>query len=67
MTAFFTRFRRNGGVGRGSLRALMTLDAARLSDLGLTRFDIADALREGGNAADVLSARRAQRATDWLR
>ncbi|GGA56284.1 hypothetical protein GCM10011499_28030 [Pelagibacterium lentulum] len=57
-----------GKMRRSTLRDMMQMDSARLNDLGLTHFDIAEAMRHGGNAAgQILDARRSQRAAEWLR
>lgn len=59
---------RSAGVGRSTLRALLELDDRRLNDLGLTRFDLVEALRRGRfQAAEMLDARRNERAANWLR
>jgi uncharacterized protein YjiS (DUF1127 family) len=47
---------------RSSLRNLLELDERRLTDLGLTRFDVFEAMRYGIHAGDILTARRAERA-----
>lgn len=62
-------FKSAGGsrMRRSTLRTLMKMDSALLSDMGLTRFDIADALRHGAAAGELLEARRNARATEWLR
>lgn len=53
---------------RSTLRSMMQMDASLLSDMGLTRYDIAEALRQGGSSAgELLDARRNARATEWLR
>lgn len=67
MAWFFGRSRKGTGMRRSTLRAMMQMEDARLSDLGLTRYDIAEALRQGGSAGALLEARRAARATQWLR
>lgn len=57
-----------GGMRRSTLRSMMQMDANLLSDMGLTRYDIAEALRQGGSSAgELLDARRNARATEWLR
>lgn len=58
--SIFTAFSR-----RASLRALFALDDRRLSDMGLTRFDLADARRMASTA--LLNERRNERAGFWLR
>ena len=65
MAFFFNRAR--GRMSRSSLHTLMGLDPRQLSDIGLTRHDVADAMRQSGIAADLLSARRHERALSWLR
>lgn len=67
MALFFSKARSGAGMRRSTLRAMLQMDAARLSDMGLTRFDIAEALRHGDNASEILDARRNERATEWLR
>lgn len=67
MAQFFSRFR-SAGMRRSTLRSMLQMDAALLSDMGLTKYDIAEALRQGGGAAgDLLDARRNARAAEWLR
>lgn len=67
MAFFFSKFTR-GGMRRSTLASLYNMDATQLNDLGLTRHDIADAMRQGGAAAgQLLDARRSQRANEWLR
>jgi len=65
MALFFKRAR--GRMSRASLHTLMGLDPRQLSDIGLTRHDVADAMRQSSIAADLLSARRHERALSWLR
>lgn len=65
MAFFFNRAR--GRMSRSSLQTLMGLDPRQLSDMGLTRYDIAEAMRNSSAAADLLSARRHERALSWLR
>ncbi len=61
-------FKSRVGMRRSTLRSMMQMDAALLSDMGLTRHDIAEALRHGGVAAgELLDARRNARAAQWLR
>lgn len=67
MAFFFNKARSGAGMRRSTLRALLNMDSARLSDMGLTRFDIAEALRNGANAGQILDARRNERAAEWLR
>lgn len=52
---------------RSTLRQLFNMDAAQLNDMGLTHYDIAEALRSGGTAGELLAARRDARAQSWLR
>lgn len=68
MAWFFGKSRKGAGMRRSTLRSLMQMDPARLSDLGLTHYDIAEALRQRGIAAGAfLDARRNARAAEWLR
>lgn len=66
MTSFFS-WNRKGVMRRSALRQLFNMDATQLNDLGLTRFDIAEAMRSGGTAGELLAARRDARAQAWLR
>ncbi|SDG40499.1 hypothetical protein [Pelagibacterium luteolum] len=67
MAQFFSRFR-SVGMRRSTLRSMLQMDASLLSDMGLTKYDISEALRQGGSAAgDFLDARRNARASEWLR
>lgn len=50
-----------------TLDRLDAMDDRRLSDLGLTRHDIARARGMGHRASAFLSARRDERAATWLR
>ncbi len=51
-----------------SAKSLSELDACRLSDLGLTRYDLFDArFKRGTSRGDFLAARRDSRAETWLR
>ncbi len=51
-----------------SVRKLSELDSCRLSDLGLTRYDLFDARNmRGTSRGDFLAARRDDRAETWLR
>lgn len=67
MASFFNWSRKTNGMRRSTLRALMNMDSTQLSDIGLTRYDIAEALRSGVNAGELLAARRDSRAANWLR
>ncbi|WP_116653094.1 DUF1127 domain-containing protein [Pelagibacterium sediminicola] len=67
MSSIFNWARKGNGMRRSTLRALFNMDPAQLSDMGLTRYDIAEALRSGANAGEVLDARRSARASEWLR
>lgn len=53
--------------GRSAVKALSELDDRRLSDLGLNRYDLFDARRSGRGASSLLSDRRSERASFWLR
>lgn len=66
MALFFSKARRGAGNHRTALRQLMEMDAARLNDIGLTHFDVMDALRHGASAG-LLDQRRNARALEWLR
>ncbi len=66
MALFFNWSRKGAGMRRSTLRELFNMDAARLSDLGITRYDIAEAVRSG-NAGEFLAARRSARASSWMR
>lgn len=67
MALFSFKSRSGAGMRRSTLRSMMQMDASLLSDMGLTRYDIAEALRHGGIAAgQLLDARRNTRATQWL-
>lgn len=50
-----------------TLRALSALDDCQLSDLGLNRYDLADARRKGEAVSTLLAERRNERAGFWLR
>ncbi len=51
-----------------STKSLSKLDSCRLSDLGLTRYDLFDARNMRGTArGDFLTSRRDDRAQFWLR
>lgn len=68
MALFSFKSRAGAGMRRSTLRSMMQMDEALLSDMGLTRYDIAEALRHGGAAAgEFLDARRNGRAIQWLR
>ena len=67
MAPFVSKFRSGAGMRRSTLRAMMQMDATLLSDMGLTRYDVAEALRSGASAGDLLNERRNARATAWLR
>ncbi|WP_196259518.1 DUF1127 domain-containing protein [Pelagibacterium limicola] len=67
MAHFFPWARKGAGMRRSTLRELLNMDPALLSDIGLSRYDIADALQSGSNAGRLLAARRSARATEWLR
>lgn len=68
MNRLFASFRNGAGMRRSTLRAMMQMDPARLSDMGLTRYDIAEAMRQSGTTAgDFLTERRNARASEWLR
>jgi hypothetical protein len=60
--SFFSFIGRNAGFN-----ALSALDDRRLSDLGLARFDLADARRKGKATGSFLTERRSERAGAWLR
>lgn len=67
MALFSFKSRSGAGMRRSTLRSMMQMDASLLNDMGLTRSDVAEALRQGGAAAGVLlDARRNARATQWL-
>jgi hypothetical protein len=66
MSSFFN-WNRKGAMRRSTLRQLFNMDAAQLNDMGLTHYDIAEALRSGGTAGELLAARRDARAQSWLR
>lgn len=63
----FSLFARGTSTKRGSLRALLDMDEVRLTDLGLTRLDVLEAMRHGNRAGSQLSARRAARAGSLAR
>ena len=66
--ALFSFKSRSSGMRRSTLRSMMQMDATMLNDMGLTRYDIAEALRQDGIAAgQLLDARRNARAAQWLR
>ena len=66
--ALFSFKSRVAGMCRSTLRSMMQMDSSLLSDMGLTRYDIAEALRSNGAAAgQLLDARRNSRAMEWLR
>ncbi|HWJ89194.1 MAG TPA: hypothetical protein VNS12_14100 [Pelagibacterium sp.] len=68
MSLFSFKSRFGAGMRRSTLRSMMKMDAALLSDMGLTRYDIAEAMRQDGVAAgQLLEARRNARASEWLR
>ncbi|MCD7059237.1 hypothetical protein [Pelagibacterium xiamenense] len=68
MAWFFGKSRKGSGMRRSTLASLMRMDAAQLSDMGLTHHDVAEALRHPGIAAGAfLDARRNARAAEWLR
>lgn len=68
MALFSFKSRSGAGMRRSTLRSMMQMDDALLSDMGLTRYDIAEALRQSGPAAgEFLDARRNARAAQWLR
>lgn len=53
---------------RSSYNALSDLDDRRLSDLGLNRYDLREALQMNtANAGIFLATRRNERAESWLR
>ncbi|WP_338607579.1 DUF1127 domain-containing protein [Pelagibacterium nitratireducens] len=67
MALFNFKSRSGAGMRRSTLRSMMQMDASLLSDMGLTRYDIAEAMRHGGAAAgQLLDARRNARAAQWL-
>lgn len=66
MNGFFNWKRRDAGMSRSTLHQMFHMDSAQLSDMGLTRHDIADALRSS-DAGQLLAARRNARASAWLR
>ena len=66
MANFFHWNRKDAGMRRSTLRQLFSMDSTQLSDMGLTRYDIADALRSS-DAGQLLAARRDARASAWLR
>lgn len=66
MAFLFSNASRSKGMRRSTLRAMMRMDAAVLSDMGLTHYDIAEALRGGASAGQILDARRSARASEWL-
>jgi hypothetical protein len=64
---FFSKKARSG-MRRSTLVSMLNMDQARLSDLGLSRHDIVEAMRHNGNVAgQILDARRNERAANWLR
>ena len=68
MALFSFKSRLGAGMRRSTLRSMMQMDASLLSDMGLTRYDIAEAMRQNGVAAgQLLDARRNARAAQWLR
>ena len=67
MGNFFNWNRKGAGMRRSTLRQLFNMDSAQLNDMGLTRYDVVEALRSGGSAGQLLTARRDARATAWLR
>lgn len=68
MALFNFKSRLGAGMRRSTLRSMMQMDASILSDMGLTRYDIVEAMRYGGIAADqLLDARRNARSAEWLR
>jgi len=68
MALFSFKSRSGAGMRRSTLRSMMQMDAIMLNDMGLTRSDIAEALRHDGLAASqLLDARRNARANQWLR
>ncbi len=55
-------------ASRASARCLSQMDNARLSDLGLNRYDLFEARRMGlQRRSEFFSHRRDQRADAWLR
>lgn len=52
---------------RAGLQSLSALDDRMLNDLGLSRSDLVDAGRMGAGATSLLSERRNQRASSWMR
>lgn len=68
MALFNFKSRLGAGMRRSTLRSMMQMDASILSDMGLTRYDIVEAMRYGGIAAgQLLDARRNARSAEWLR
>lgn len=68
MALFSFKSRSGAGMRRSTLRSMMQMDATMLNDMGLTRYDIAEALRHDGvTAGQLLDARRNARAAQWLR
>jgi uncharacterized protein YjiS (DUF1127 family) len=67
MARFFNFTRKSAGMRRSTLLEMFNMDSSRLSDMGLTRYDIAEALRGGADAGQLLAARRDARASSWLR
>lgn len=67
--ALFSFMSRPGArMRRSTLRSMMQMDTALLNDMGLTRYDIAEAMRQDGSTAGAfLDARRNARAREWLR
>jgi uncharacterized protein YjiS (DUF1127 family) len=58
---------RKARAQRAALGNLLNLDAHRLSDLGINRGDLFDAMHaEPLRGGRILSQRRAQAAKDWL-
>jgi uncharacterized protein YjiS (DUF1127 family) len=58
---------RAANARRQAFHTLLSLDAERLDDLGISRSDLFDAMRaEPGRGARVLADRRSRRASDWL-
>lgn len=59
------RARRNRAQ-RSALKNLLTLEADRLDDLGITRSDLFDAMEAAPRFTRILADRRAGRNTHWL-
>lgn len=66
MPIFFGKMRRKHGK-RATLQAFLAFDDRRLNDLGLSRFDLADAMKAHRDVGSLLSARRSEHAAFWMR